>query len=206
MRAKVAIVFAGIVALACSSNNSATGPDPRNCTKGSISGATTITGTLNDKSCLRWDWQYSSPYTGDSVWTDSYDFHLDSGAAFIIDLQNQKDSAFDAVLELVGKNPNTGDDELLAISDDEGPVGTYWSQLYFVSPVSGTFSLRVSGYDISDTVAYSLQVRTCPTVLPIIKDSIIASAQAINISDCTLEQPDFTSDSVRIKSPPLVAV
>jgi hypothetical protein len=203
MRASLAVVAGALIALGCSSNNSATGPDPRNCTKGSVTFPATITGKIGQGSCTRWDFQYS----GDSVFYDSYDVHLDSGGAYLMNLQAQNDSEWDATLEVVGTDPATGDNVLLAISDDEGGTynecpGTYycyWSQLYFVAPKSGTYSVRVSGYDLEDTAKYVLKTRTCANVLPPIKDSIIASAQTITTNDCWIQQPLFTYDSVQVK-------
>jgi hypothetical protein len=195
MRASLAVAAGALIALGCSSNNSATGPDPRNCTKGSIAFPGTYTGHVGPGACTRWDYQYS----GDSVFYDSYDVRLDSGGAYELTLQSQSGDNWDATLELVGTDPATGDNDLLAISDDEGVIGTNFSQMYFVAPKSGTYSLRVSGYDITDTSTYVLKTRTCANVLPPIKDSIIASAQTIGANDCWLEDPDFTFDSVQVK-------
>ena len=195
MRASLAVAAGALIALGCSSNNSATGPDPRNCTKGSVSFPATITGKTSAASCLRYDYQYSTH----SVYYDSYDIHIDSGGAYELTLQSQSGANWDATLELVGTDPATGDNDLLAISDDEGVIGTNFSQLYFVAPKSGTYSLRVSGYDTGDTAAYVLKTRTCANVLPPIKDSIIASAQNIVANDCWVEDPQFTFDSVQVK-------
>lgn len=194
MKSALAVVAFALVAVACSSNNSATGPDPRNCTKGSVSFPATITGKIGQGSCTRWDYQYSS----DSVFYNSYDVHLDSGGAYMINLTNDSlKCCWDATLELVGTDPATGDNVLLDISDDEGLYGG--SQLYFVAPKSGTYSLRVSGYDTEDTASYVMKTRTCANVLAPIRDSIIASAQSIVTNDCWLEDPQFTFDSVQIK-------
>ena len=203
MRASLAVAAVGLIAMGCSSSNSATGPDPRNCTKGSVSFPATITGKTGAASCLRYDYQYSE----DSTYYDSYDIALDSGGAYLINLQAANDSFWDATLELVGTDPATGDNVLLDISDDEGgPYGCggscslyNWSQLYFVAPKSGTYSLRVSGYDREDTASYILKTRTCANVLAPIKDSIIASAQSIVANDCWVQQPQFTFDSVQVK-------
>src|SRR6516164_6832122 len=117
MRASLAVAAGALIALGCSSNNSATGPDPRNCTQGSITFGQTITKKMDASACQFYDYFYLEDST--NYW--SYDIHLDSGGAYLINLAAANDTAhWDAVLELVGRNPMTGDDQLLAISDDEG--------------------------------------------------------------------------------------
>jgi hypothetical protein len=63
MRTPLAMLAIGSLLVACSSDNNSTGPDPRNCTAGSIGAGETKSGILNGTSCLRYDYEYS----GDSV-------------------------------------------------------------------------------------------------------------------------------------------
>ena len=193
MRKALAVIAVGVVLAACSNDNS-TGPDPRNCTAGSIASGDTKTGTLNNTSCLRYDWEYSR----DSAFYASYDVKLDSGKAYMFNLQGTPvPTFFDATLELVAADKSTGVDVLLAISDDEGLLGG--SNLYFIAPGSGTFSLRVSGYDKSDTASYVLKARSCKVPTPAIVDSLIASSQLLEAGDCMLEKPRFSNDSSPIQ-------
>jgi hypothetical protein len=193
---------AGTILAACSSDNS-TGPDARNCTKGTITAPDTKTGKLGSTSCLRWDYAYASPLTGDSVYSDSWDVSLVKGQGYVFNLQNVADSDWDAVLELVGTNPTTGDVDLLSISDDEGVRGTKWAQMFFIAPASGTYSLRVSGYDVGDTVSYSLTSKRCDPAMPTIADSLVTTSQQLTAFDCVLEQPLFaqfgTHESTYVK-------
>ncbi len=141
MRTSLTLLAAGAILMACSSND-ATGPDPRNCTAGTIGDNDTKTGHLGDASCHIYDWEYLA----DSTYSVSYDVRLEQGKGYMFNLQRDTVTKnWDAVLELVGKDANTGDEQLLQISDDEGPMN--FSQMHFVAPESGTYSLRVMGYD-----------------------------------------------------------
>jgi hypothetical protein len=193
MRASLAVVALGAIALGCSSSNNATGPDPRNCTKGSIAFPSTTTAKMDASACTVWDYWY----IGDSTNYWSYDVHLDSGGAYMFNLAASNDTAhWDAVMELVGTDPNTGQEELLNISDDEGV--RWGSQMYVIAPQSGTYSLRAMNYSYGDTATYALKVQTCAR-LPMVTDSVIGSAQSIVSTDCWLESPLFTFDSVQVK-------
>jgi hypothetical protein len=194
MRTPFIILAAGSVLLACSSDNNATGPDPRNCTKGAIGSQDVKTGKLGASSCLRYDYWYSN----DSVYYDSWDLALEQGKAYQFNLQgNPITNGWDGTLELVSKDPNTGDDELLAISDDEGPG--LFSQLYFIAPQSGTFSMRVSGFDKPDTASYTLTSRACTLPLAPITDTLGTTNQTLEATDCVVEEPQFSGDSSRVK-------
>jgi len=190
MRTSIALLAVVAAAAACSSDNNNTGPDPRNCTAGSISAGETKTGTLNSASCTRYDWEFS----GDSVHYASYDVTLDSGKAYTFIMHATSDTViFDGTLELVGTDKNTSQNQLYTVSDDEGI--NEGSQLYFIAPATHTFSLRVSGYDWSDTAAYQLEEKSCRVVMPQITDSVIASSQTLLTSDCVMQSPEFSGDS-----------
>ncbi len=104
---------------------------------------------------------------------------------------------WDALLELATVNPATGDEQLLAISDEEGGKG--WSRMYFIAPVSGTFYIRASGYDKTDTASYKLRAKSCDSLIPEITGTLSASAQTLSSTDCVLAQPNFVSDSSHVK-------
>jgi hypothetical protein len=114
------------------------------------------------------------------------------GQGYVFNLQAQDQvTDWNAVLELVGTNSTTGDVDLLAISDDEGVPGTGWSQMFFIAPASGVYSLRISGFDVSDTSDYVLTSKTCTPGLPAIADSLVLTAQVLTTFDCVLEQPFY---------------
>ncbi|MEP7088443.1 MAG: hypothetical protein ABI884_14165 [Gemmatimonadota bacterium] len=93
---------------------------------------------------------------------------------------------WDALLELATVNPATGNEQLLALSDDEGPHG--WSRMYILAPVSGPFYIRGSGYDISDTSGYKLTAKSCDSPIAEITGRLTASAQTLSSTDCVLAQ------------------
>ena len=180
---------------ACSSDrkgSAVTGVDPKVCVQGTHTVGSTTKGAIGDSSCVFYDYAYSQ----DSVHYDSYNVRLEQGQGYLFDLRRDSadpDSNWDSVLELYGRNANTGNMELLAIDDDAGRMN--FSQLYFVAPVSGTFSLHVQGYDLADTAKYVLQSRTC-AVFPL--DTGV-TASDLTASDCTLAESDFSGDSSRIR-------
>lgn len=193
MRSSFAVIALSGILVACGSDNNATGPDARNCTKGSISGAGTQTGSLLGNACQRFDYWYSE----DSTFYWSYDVKVDSGKGYLFNLQNNPATTnWDNTLELVGGDAS-GNEVLLAISDDEGPMS--FAQLYFVSPVTATLSLRVSGYSQSDTTAaYTLQSWIQSSVTNI-KDTVTAQNEQLSTTDFVLEEPAFTFDSAHTR-------
>jgi hypothetical protein len=195
MNKQIILMALAAVAIGCSSDSaSLAGPDPKQCNKGSISPGDSKSGQLGSASCLRYDFAYSQ----DSVYYDSYTFTAVKGHGYMFALENADHvTRWDAVLELATTNPNTGEEQLLAISDDEG--GNNYSRLYFIAPVSGTFTLRASGYDKPDTAAYSLTAKSCDSPLPQIAGSLDSTSQTLATSDCTLAQPAFGNDSTHVK-------
>jgi hypothetical protein len=192
---KLLFVALGAVAVGCSSDaTSLAGPDAKECTKGSIAPGDSKSGELTDQSCVRYDYAYSQ----DSVHYDAYTFTAVKGQGywFALDAANHTDY-WDAVMELASIDPSTGDEQLLAISDDEGPNN--YSRIYFIAPVSGTFSLRVAGYDFSDTSAYVLEARACNSPLPAITGDLAATSQTLESSDCVVAEPEFAGDSSHVK-------
>jgi len=198
MKKQLVIVALGAIALGCGSDSkSATGPetDPAACSKGSITTGDTKTGQLGSASCLRYDFAYSE----DSVYYDTYQFTAKAGHGYQFLLDNAVEgSHFDGLLELATINPSTGEEQMVAISDDEGPNN--YSRLSFIAPVSGTFTLRASGYSSSDTTSYTLTAKACDSPLPQITGDLASTSQTLAASDCVLYRPEFMSgDSTHVK-------
>jgi hypothetical protein len=197
MKKQIVLMALGVVALGCgndSTSPSSANPDPSSCSKGSINTGDVKTGEINESSCVRYDFAY----TQDSVPFDSYSFKAEKGKGYMFLLENADvTSGWDALLELVTVNPSTGEDQLLAISDDEGGLG--FSRMYFVAPVSGTFYIRAGGYDQTELSSYKLTARSCDSPIPQITDSLAASTQTLSASDCVLARPEFIDDSSHVK-------
>lgn len=192
MKKQLVMVALGAIAIGCSSDSTnVAGPntDPAACSKGSISAGDTKSGQLGSASCLRFDYAYSL----DSVYYDTYKFTAVKGHGYQFALDNADEvSTFDGVLELATIDPSTGEEQLLAISDDEGPHN--YSRLSFIAPVSGTFTLRAGGYGNSDTTAYKLAAKSCDSPLPQITGDLASTNQTLDASDCMLYEPEFLSD------------
>ncbi|HEV7703552.1 MAG TPA: hypothetical protein VGO46_04630 [Gemmatimonadaceae bacterium] len=195
MKKQLVLMVLG-VALGCGNDPtsvSSANPDPSSCGKGSISPGDVKTGTLSSASCLRYD----HVYLNDSSVFDSYSFKADKGKGYSFRLDRATGADLDPFMELVTVDPNTGDEELLAISDDEGAQGN--SQFYFIAPVSGTFYLRAGAYDRADVGGYTLTAKSCDSPIPEITGTLIASTQTLSAADCVLAQPEFVDDSSYVK-------
>jgi hypothetical protein len=196
MKKQIVLLALGAVALGCSNdstNPSSANPDPTECTKGSIAPGDVKTGTLTSASCLRYD----HVYLGDSTFFDSYSFQAEKGKGYTFRLDRTGNTELDPIMELVTVNPSTGNEELLAISDDEGANGN--SQFYFIAPVNGTFYVRASAYDRAELGAYTLSARSCDSPITEITGALAASTQTLSASDCVLAQPEFIDDSSHVK-------
>jgi hypothetical protein len=203
MKKQIFLVALGAAVLGCGSDSvGAVGanPDATSCSKGSISAGEVKTGTLNSASCRHYD----AFYARDTIPFDSYSFKATKGKGymFILDATDPA-SEWDAFLEMVTVNPNTGEEQLLAISDDEGgdreEAGGSVSRFYFVAPVSGTFYIRAAGLEMQDTSSYKLTAKSCDSPLGEIMDTLIASPQTLAASDCVLAEPEFVDDSSNVK-------
>jgi len=197
MKNKIVLLALSAMALGCSSDStspSSANPDAAACNKGSISTGDVKTGVINSASCVRYDFAYSE----DSVRFDNYSFKAEKGKGYMFMLENSDPTVnWDALLELVTVNSSTGEEQLLALSDDEGPQN--FSRMYFIAPTSGTFYLRASGYDMEDTSSYKLTARSCDSPIPQVTDTLAASTQTLSASDCVLAEPDFVDDSSHVK-------
>jgi hypothetical protein len=197
MKKQIVLMALGVVALGCgndSTSPSSANPDPSSCSKGSISAGDVKTGEINESSCVRYDFAY----TQDTTPYDSYSFRAEKGKGYMFLLENvDTTTSWDALLELVTVNPSTGEDQLLAISDDEG--GAFLSRMYFIAPVSGTFYIRAGGFDQTELAHYKLTARSCDSPIPQITGTLDASTQTLSASDCVLARPEFIDDSSHVK-------
>jgi hypothetical protein len=204
MKKQIFLFALGAAALGCGNDHTtaatSANPDDVSCSKGSISAGDVKTGTLNGASCRHYD----AFYAQDTIPFDSYSFQATKGKGymFILDATDPT-STWDAFLEMVTVDPNTGDEKLLAISDDEGGNGNgpggYFSRFYFVAPVSGTFYIRAAGLDMADTSSYKLTAKSCDSPIGEIMDTLVASTQTLSASDCVLSRPEFVDDSSYVK-------
>lgn len=205
MKKQLFLMALGTFALGCGNDHTtastSANPDAESCSKGSISAGDVKTGTLNGASCRHYDHFYAE----DTIPFDSYSFRADKGKGYLFTLDAaDRTSGWDAFLELVTVNPNTGEEQLLAISDDEGGAvngdgGQLFSQFYFIAPASGTYYLRAAGLDLPDTSAYLLTAKSCDSPIPQITGTLAPSTQTLSSSDCVLAQPAFVNDSSNVK-------
>jgi hypothetical protein len=196
MKKLLVLMTLGVVALGCSDDPTSVAnvnPDPSSCGKGSISPGDVKTGTLSNTSCVHFD----HVYLNDSTVFDSYSFKADKGKGYSFRLDRAEGAQLDPFMELVTVDPSTGDEALLAISDDEGQDGN--SQFYFIAPVSGTFYIRASAYDREDLGGYRLIAKSCDSPIPEIMGTLTASTQTLSATDCVLAQPEFAEDSSYVK-------
>ena len=196
MKKQLVLMALGIVALGCGSDPTSVGnanPDLESCGKGSISPGDVKSGTLSGSSCVRYD----HVYLEDSSAFDSYSFKAEKGKGYSFRMDAVNGATLDPFMELVTVNPNTGDEELLSISDDEGGNGN--AQFYFIAPVSGTFYLRAGAYDRADLGDYTLKASSCNSPIPEITGELSASTQTLAATDCVLAQPECNDDSTYMK-------
>jgi hypothetical protein len=197
MKKQIVLMALGAMALGCSNDSTSpvnANPDATSCGKGSISAGDVKTGEISAASCVRYDFAY----TQDSVPFDSYSFKAEKGKGYMFLLENADvTQSWDALLELATVNPNTGEEQLLAISDDEG--GNGFSRMYFIAPATGTFYIRAGAYDLEELSAYKLTARSCDSPIPQVTGTLDASTQTLSASDCMLAHPDFVDDSSHVK-------
>jgi len=197
MKKEIVLLALSAMALGCSSDStspSSANPDPAACNKGSISVGDVKSGAITASSCLRYDYAYST----DSTPYDNYSFRAEKGKGYMFLLENANDTLhWDALLEMATINPTTGEEQLLAISDDEGGHG--FSRMYFIAPSTGTYYIRAGAYDNGEFSSYKLTLKSCDSPIPQITDTLAASTQTLSASDCVLAEPDFYNDSSNVK-------
>ena len=198
MKKQIFLMALGVAALGCGNDHTtasaSANPDPASCSQGSISVGDVKSGSLTSASCVRYDFAYSE----DSTPFDSYSFQAEKGKGYMFLLENAElGTNWDALLELATVNPSTGEEQLLAISDDEG--GNGYSRMYFIAPVSGTFYLRAGSFNQGDFMSYKLTAKSCDSPIPEITGTLSASTQTLSATDCVLAQPQFIDDSSHVK-------
>lgn len=133
------------------------------CLKGPLQAGDTLTGAFTSTSCVL-DQDF---WSGNTVPYETYDIQLTRGKAYHLYLQaipdtaNQGTDNVDARLTLWGRSP-TGEPIPLASSDDEAD-GTN-SELWFVAPAGGTFTVVASSYDFGEFGGYRLMMNECPVL------------------------------------------
>lgn len=179
-----------VIAAACGGDKSITGPDDPACVKARIGSGDVRTGRLGGASCSFRD----AVWLGDSTFYDSYTVQVTAGKAYQFTVRAPNDTT-DYVLELMGTGSSAGQEELLAVADDEG--GGYDPQMYFIAPESGVYSLRVMGYSLADTSAYTLSARECAARATVVT-TFSANDQRLQSSDCVWGAPYFSPDSAHV--------
>lgn len=168
------VAFALLVALVgCGSDDSIVGPDG-DCTRGTIAIGQLRAGSLTAGACEGFDGEWSNS----AFFYESYTVRLDSGQAYLFTLDSDD---FDTMAELIGEGGIR-----LTYNDDVGDFEGFDqdSELYFVAERSGTFSLRVRGYDDSQVGRYTLTATSCQA-RPMPNGSVDG---ALRSSDCVLRQ------------------
>lgn len=160
-------VFALIVLAASCGSDTTTSPIfGAACNVGSISPGQTVTGSLNESSCINtYDF-----WSDDQVPYESHTVTLTKGKAYLFyeaqipDPAHGDTNGVDAVLSLWGKGPD-GAVIPLGVSDDDGEgIDGHDSQLWFIAPLSGTYQLVTASYDWQEFGGYRLEAHECPVL------------------------------------------
>lgn len=195
------VLFLSLAAVAtlaaCSSddgNDNITGPDSAACTRGVLRTGQTVTGAISAADCKFED--TADNFSGDSLLSESYSVRLEQGRSYVFYLRDVDEVGqdFDTGLSLYGSSG------LVAYSDDEGGgvLNGHNSQLAFVAPTTGNYSVRVHGYSDADSGSYALTAQTCGAA-PTVTDAPINGA--IAAGDCVVHNlwDDFDeADSSRV--------
>lgn len=149
----LALLASALVAGACGDGGSEPlGPvDRAECTIGSIVAGQAREFTLGGATgCASLD-----AWRGDSVRSASYTVRLQAGQLYAfraVEKDVVASSDFDITLSLFGPGADTSQHGWLTASDDEwGSASGYAPQVLFVPPVTGSYAVRVSGYNAGDT-------------------------------------------------------
>ncbi len=174
---------------ACSSDEiAAVGPDPQNCTKGSVKVGDTKTGSIGSSSCAMYDWYWE----GDSVNFESYNVRVEKGKGYLFTLGG--DDPADRKLGMVSGTDLFGDSVSLyaAVQEAYDDEGGKPAQLFFVAPRTGVYSLRVFNGEVGDSFDYTLTARECEPKQVDIIGSYSNDTASLGEDDCTVAEPYFT--------------
>lgn len=186
MRKLLYVCALAMVAGACSSDELApVGPDPQGCTKGSIQVGDTKTGSIGASSCAMYDWYWEE----DSVNFESYNVTVEKGKGYLFTLSG--DEPAERELGLVSRNSVNGDSASIYLAVQEAYDEANPSQIYFVAPVTGTYSLRVFNDEVGDSFDYTLTARECTPRAIDIGGAYANDTASLSSDDCTLEEPYF---------------
>jgi len=162
LRAALGLAVPMLFAASCA-NDSLSPAFGAGCSGGTLQPGDTLTAAFTASSCVL-DQDF---YSSDRVPYQSYTVHLTKGKGYAFYLRAVPDSAHgnadgvDSRLTLWTRN-DAGSPIPLAVSDDEGD-GTN-SEIWFVSPVDGAFSLVASSYDFDEFGGYELSMNECPVL------------------------------------------
>lgn len=174
---KPLVVLSSLLLLAaagCSSDNSVAGPDGR-CPRASVSAGQTVTGVLTADACT------FNPDPDFSPFFDPFAFRIDSAQSYVVTLRGDVDAGagvFNTALTLVAPSGTIAAEDFGTF---EGLAEN--SQLAFVAPRSGSYSLRVHGYDASNFGPYALTVQACGAAPSV---TTTAATGALAASDCVV--------------------
>jgi len=127
--------------------NSVTGPDA-NCIRGTLSSGSSVTGTLASGDCA-----FSNVSVASGRY-DGYSVSLTAGEVYQVQLNVTGANDADLYVEVAtaaGAVIATGDDNLKDLN----------TELFFIAPQSGTFTIRAGGYEMVDLGSYRLSLRGC---------------------------------------------
>jgi len=159
------------------------GPDSRDCNRGTLAAGAVVTGTLAQNACTT-SGEFAQTYV-------DYDVAVTSGERYLFTLQSE--TAWRPVLELrndadPAAGPRTG------WSDDTSKVGAH-SEILFVSPYNGTLTLRVTTAQGAGG-SYSLRSQQCGgNSLPIEGSGTVSAEGTIDAADCVIHDRLMDEDS-----------
>lgn len=194
MRKLLFVCALALVAGACSSDEiAAVGPDPQNCTDGSIKVGDTKTGDIDSSSCSMYDWYWFE----DSVRFVSYNVTVEQGKGYLFSVGG--DSAAYRAIGLATTSDFLSDSASLYLavqSPNNWGVGGKPAQIFFVAPKTGTYSLRVFIDDLDESSDYTLTARECKPRVIDLQGAYSNDTASLGEDDCTIEEPYFSYSNV----------
>ena len=149
--------------------NSVTGPDA-NCIRGTLASGSSVTGTLASGDCA-----FSSASVASGRY-DGYSVSLTAGEVYQVQLDVTGANDADLYVELA-----TAAGAVIAIGDDKFTQDNFDTELFFIAPQSGTFTIRAGGYEMVDLGSYRLSLRGCSATRI---TSTAAVAGSLSSGDC----------------------
>lgn len=154
---------------------------PRGCTRGALSIGTPTSSDLSITDDCRLN------DTGPLF--ESFSVTLTQGQAYLVRVLAPNND-LNVVLELLDA---TG--QIVAFNDDDrATVTSRNSQIVFVAPVSGTFTVRVRAFDATGVGAFTVAVRSCGTTRI---NGPVSLTGSIALTDCRIANIATTGDSAQ---------